>query len=176
MMEVLKGKRELAVIIFKALGVYSFIQALAVFAYRFPILYYKNSLEDDIMIILQVLFLSIMLAIFAFVIWFMSPRIAESLFNNANINKEDVISSTDMHMIAFSFIGMLVVIDGLPEIVKTIFFHYQVRSLPGIEEGMAMVAERNSYLLATILQCGLGVWLILGSRGITNFIRNLRRR
>ncbi|MRS04383.1 hypothetical protein EG832_14380 [bacterium] len=91
------------------------------------------------------------------------------------MNKEDVVSSTDMHIIALSFIGMLVIIDGLPEIVKTIFFHYQIKSLPGIVEGKAMVAERNSSLVATIIQCGLGVWLIFGSRGITNIIRNLRR-
>jgi len=165
----LTTKKDLAITIFKALSIYSIIQALGVVAYRLPFLFNNNDFEYNSLIIIQILASSLLLVIGALAIWYLSPVLVESIFHSTNVDEEHRLSSHDFHRVAFSAIGLFTIVDALPGIAYTTLFYYQIMSLSNIDKGI--IAERNSSLISLLLQTGLGLWLLFGSRGIVKYVR-----
>jgi len=172
-MGIQNSKIDLALTIFKALSIYSFILSLEVIAYRFPIIYNIKDYEYTILIIIQVIATSSLLILGGLAIWFLSPALVNSIFKHGITNEQQRFSYNDFHIIIFSAIGLYALIDALPEIINTILFYYQIHDLTNVDKGI--IADRNSSLIGLILQLILGLWLLFGSRSVVKLIRSCGR-
>ncbi len=81
------------------------------------------------------------------------------------------IESSELHAIAFSTLGLWLVLDTIPRAVtygtQLVFF----------ESGSQSLDARNFHVFATVLELGLrlgvGVWLVFGSRGLVSGLNKL---
>jgi hypothetical protein len=165
--------KKIAITIFRALSIYSIVKSIEIVAYRLPIISNINDLHYSLLTIIQVIASSLLLVVGAFIIWYLSPIFADSIFKHKVADDEYKFSSNDIHVIIFSAIGMFIIVEALPGIVRIILFYYQIESLSMVDK--ALIADRNSSLISLILQFILGLWLLLGSHGIINLVRLKRK-
>lgn len=107
-------------------------------------------------------------------IWIFADKIADKLVGE--MKGQEIGQSIDYYKIqciAFSFAGVLVICSSLPELFSTI---YQINTLP---DQPINIPERiyNDYqakLIGSGIKTILGIWLLLGTKGIVNAIRKLR--
>lgn len=83
-------------------------------------------------------------------------------------------AAADIHIIAFSTVGLFVLIETIPEVIAYAF-HYAAASATGDPMLQTKVqfwgAERVIYMA---LRFAIGLWLILGARGLVSALRRLR--
>jgi hypothetical protein len=74
--------------------------------------------------------------------------------------------------IALAAVGALVLSVGVPELFRSLFVAVfdQENDFSAWWESI----EWHGQLWAAVLKCALGFWLLLGSRGVARFVRNLR--
>jgi hypothetical protein len=74
--------------------------------------------------------------------------------------------------IALAAVGALVVAGGVPELFRSLFVAIFDRENDFSAWWQSI--EWHGQLWAGVLKCALGFWLLLGSRGVAHFVRNLR--
>jgi hypothetical protein len=174
----MQTKKEFAVVLFKVLSIYSFIQALYIIAERFPYPYWTGSYGDKLLVAIQASASAMLLVIFGLIIWWQSAAIASSIFKSEKTDEIGAIEPYEIHMIAFSSVGLYFLCDSLPNIVRLIIFLYQINTIkgyPGLQVDPGLLGEKYSFLIYSIIQTIIGIWLLFGSRGIVKFIRSMRR-
>jgi hypothetical protein len=102
-------------------------------------------------------------------LWFFSKSLASRLFGEAVASPFSSLSGFELQSVAFSVVGLVVLVSSIRDIVWTIVFF--VDSGPNLP---------RSNLLGTVasalLTVGVGLWLLLGSRGIVGAIHGLRKK
>lgn len=73
---------------------------------------------------------------------------------------------------ALAAAGVLVLAAGLPELIRSLFV--AVFDRENDFSAWWRSIEWQGDLWSAVLKCGLGFWLLLGSRGVARFVRNLR--
>jgi|GEM_PF-5329369 len=171
-------KKEFAVTLFKVLSIYSFIEALSIIADRFPYPYWTGGYDDKLLVAIQASASAMLLIIFGLLIWWRSEAIASSIFKSDKADETSSIAASEIHVIAFSSIGLFFLCQSLPNIVKLIIFYYQInvasKGYPGLQSDPGLLAEKYSFLVYSIIQTVIGAWLLLGSSGIVKLIRATR--
>jgi hypothetical protein len=115
------------------------------------------------------------------VVWFLWTRsgwIAEKIVpNEANDSRWPHFRVADLQVVAFSMIGLMTLIDGVRYFSRSagLYLSYLYDS----NHPAAYVSLRDWLLmeqtLPSLLSIVLGLWLILGSRGVVRLIRRLQR-
>jgi hypothetical protein len=76
--------------------------------------------------------------------------------------------------IAFTLVGLIVLTNAIPDTVRMIFQHYlNLASQLNFKE-TGMYADSLARIAGEAVQVGLGIWLLLGSKGIFSVIKGLR--
>jgi len=99
-------KRDGAIILFKALSIYSFIVAIEYFADRFPNIFNYKSIQNN-MTVLQAIAPIIFMIIGGFIIWWLSPVLASFMFESPGPDEKYEFTAYDIQIIAFSVVGLL---------------------------------------------------------------------
>jgi len=171
-------KKEFAVTLFKVLSIYSFIEALSIVADKFPYQYWTGNYNDKLLVAIQTSASAFLLVIFGIIIWWRSEAIASSIFKSDNTGELSAITPSEIHVIAFSTLGLFFLCGSLPGIVKLIIFLYQInaagKGYPGLQIDPVLLAEKYGYLVFLIIQTLIGAWLLFGSSGIVKLIRTMR--
>jgi len=171
-MEIHMVKRDVAIILFKALSIYLFTMAIEYFADRFSNIFRYDNITNAI--IIQAIIPTIILLVGGLIILWLAPLFASSIFKSAKPNEKWEFTSYGIQVIAFSTIGLYILVNTLPDLVDTIVSHYMSGFLYWADkETITMI---HCYLLSYILKILLGVWLLVGSRGIVKFVNAMRRK
>jgi hypothetical protein len=76
----------------------------------------------------------------------------------------------NIERIAFSVVGLFILAGALPDFVKVALMHYFI--VTHSVAGGSPLVDSITVLLSNII---LGLWLLLGSRGLVKFIRSTQR-
>ncbi len=163
-------KREIAILSFKVLSIYTFIQAIDKSYYVLYYLIYNNQLDVSRRLNLVMTSVpSLLLALCGVILWFTAPLLATSIFKSTVPEDGSQASSTNVQMIAFSVVGLFILATGVPDLVNVVVVMLTATSIEGGPRSMI----HNVVVL--LLKIGLGLWLLFGSHKIVNFIRSMQR-
>lgn len=74
-------------------------------------------------------------------------------------------SLADLQPVAFAILGAYVLAYAIPEAAKLVTFYIHARTEPETERRLPV-----EYLIEVGVQLGIGIWLLIGSRGIARLI------
>lgn len=164
--------RSIALLSFKLLGVYACIRAVELFP-KVVQYFYEQSTEGNMWIALQVFLAPVLLIVIGIILWIAAPNISRAIFKSSDLDEsQKEASSVDFEVIAFSVFGLVVIVDSVTMFIRSIvgIFMFKAYSVSDRES----LGVRNVYLVFTALKIAIGMWLLLGSRGIVRFVRTLR--
>ena len=93
---------------------------------------------------------------------------ASSVSKSAAFENKPDASLADIQTVAFTVVGLFLLATALPEMVNVIVIFFTLWVV-----GSKPTLIHN--IIALFLKVGLGLWLLLGSRGFVNFIRSMQR-
>lgn len=160
---------DVAKLSFKLLAVYFvmqiFYQSYNIISY----LFYSNEMQvhEKANFILAI-FPPVLLFLFGIMLWFISPNLANAVFKPKSDDTNIQVSVEDYHSVAFSVAGLYLLTMALSAIVEFIVHNMQMVKTAG-------ESPLTSLIIIAASKIVIGLWLILGSKGIVNAIRRLRR-
>jgi len=95
--------------------------------------------------------------------------LASSIFRSTASENEFKASHTDIQGVAFSVVGLTLFAYALPHLVNVVMFYTMYATSTDARD--ALIHE----IILASLKLVLGLRLLLGSRGLVNFIRSMRR-
>lgn len=162
-------RRSLALIIYKALGIYFLVKGLIALPSSSGINLAMPFFGLQIVILFWPLLVHL---IIGFLLYFQTDlflpkEIAEETESPANID------GAEIQFIIFTLIGLYLLVSAVPAILSLIAILLTKTNNP--EYNVIYLKYLNPYYITTtIVEFIIGTWLLLGSRGMVNFIRKLR--
>ena len=112
---------------------------------------------------------SVLFFLFGIILWFIAPNLANAVFKPKSDDTNIQVSVTDFHSVAFSLAGLYLFAKSLSGIIEFIVHNFEAVKTTGS-------SPFTSLIIAAISEMIIGIWLIVGSKGIVNAIRLLRRK
>ena len=163
-------KREIAILSFKVLSVYAFLRVIDNLPYILYSMFGNDAKKAIIPNLLITTIPPLLLVLFGALLWYMAPFLASSVYKSAAFENEPNASLADIQTVAFTIVGLFLLASALPEIVSFIVIYY---TMWATDIGGKRALIQN--IIVLLLKIGLGLWLLLGSRGLVNVIRSMRR-
>jgi hypothetical protein len=157
-------KREIAILAFKVLSLYTVIRVID----QLPYVLYSFGNEPYFANLLIKTIPPLLLVICGVLLWYFAPFLASSVSKSAAFENEPDASLADTQTVAFSVVGLFLLASALPEMVNVIVIFFTLWVI-----GTKPALIHNIVVL--FLKVGLGLWLLLGSRGFVKFIRSTQR-
>jgi hypothetical protein len=107
---------------------------------------------------------------FALLLWIFADGVAVFMAAKAS-NTPGQIESRSLHAIAFSCVGLFVVVINLATLVKLIYGILRALADHSITVWTELPADE---IIVAIAQALFGIWLIFGGRGLVNLIYSAR--
>ena len=108
----------------------------------------------------------------ALLLWFFPVTVSRKLLPKDDRKPgESDISLKDIDIVAYSILGVWLLATTIPEVI------YWILVLSTMEhKGLLpfMSHSRIASVIATVIQFGIGVWLLIGAKGLRGLIRKLR--
>jgi hypothetical protein len=160
--------REIATLSFKVLSLYAFIQAIDKLPSFINYMYKYNFIEAGILNSMIFAAPMLLLLLCGGLLWFIAPFLA-SIISKSDISVDGSAASLlDIQVVAFSVVGLYMLADSLPALVRSVIWHftggYLYKSSPLVGE-----------IMGFLVRITIGLWLLFGARGLVNLIRSLRR-
>ena len=111
---------------------------------------------------------SILISFSGIILWLISPYLANTIFKPKQDGEKVPVSLESFHSVAFSIAGLFLFATSFSEIVEYIVYQVQITSSTG-KYPLAHL------IIVASLKIMLGLWLVLGSKGIVKFIRLMQR-
>jgi hypothetical protein len=114
-------------------------------------------------------------------VWFLWTRawwIAEKLVpHDANYSRWPRVRAQDMQVVAFSMVGLFTLVNSFQSLARSFGMYVGVLNSDEYGERRITFLEWLTLegALGSLIGCILGLWLVLGSRGLVRLIRRLRR-
>jgi hypothetical protein len=110
--------------------------------------------------------------VFGAVLWFVADRLAGKPDVDVSAGTSPWLEA--LQELAFTCIGVYILALAIPSVTKLIYYYWQL-SIPG---GIQIITdvERRAATIGTLVEIAIGLWLVLGARGLGNLIRRLRGR
>jgi len=171
-MELRATRRDIAIILFRFLSIYSFVRATEFLSEKF--MYFFNPENYSFGIFIQIIGPSALLLICGVIIWYLSPMISSWILKAPARDEEYGFSLNEVRDIAFSAIGLFIIVNTIPELVNAIGFYYGIVFRSDADKRLVYVTG-NVHLLSLVIKFVLGMWLFIGSQRVAKFVRALRR-
>jgi len=108
----------------------------------------------------------------ALLLWFFPVTVARKLLPKDDRKPEEKdISLKDIDIIAYSILGVWLLATTIPDVIYWILVMYTLEH-KGLIHYMSHARVAN--VVATTIQFIIGVWLLLGAKGLRGLIRKLR--
>ncbi len=163
-------KRETAVLSFKVMSVYAIIKAIA----KVPDILYFISANDltglSMLAFVSMALQPLSLVLCGLVLWYIAPLLASFIFKSTVSEDKSDTSPESIQATAFSIAGLFLLGSVLPDLLKSATMHYAI-----VAYSVQGRSPLTGTIIISVLQIVLGLWLLLGSRGLVNFIRSMRR-
>ncbi len=161
-------KKEIAMLSFKVLSLYAFLKAIDKLS---TAIYYAYRV-DEIGVPFVMVYIAPMLlfVLCGGLLWFLSPLLASSISKSTDHEDNSAASLFDIQSVAFSIVGLYMIADSLPHIVRSTIWHFTSDSL-----SMGKSSPLFGDVAGSLVEIAIGLWLLFGSRGLVNFITAMRR-
>ncbi len=163
-------KKEIAILSFKVLGVYAFIRVIDHLPYILDSMFGNDNGKATIPNLLIITIPPLLLLLCGVLLWYMAPFLASSVYKSPAFENEPNASLADIQTVAFTVVGLFLLASALPQIVSFIIIYYTMWTTDIV--GKHALIQNGIVLL---LKIGLGLWLLLGSRGLVKLIRSTQR-
>ncbi len=163
-------KREIATLSFKVLSLYAFIKAIDKLSSLINYMYKYRLSEVGILNFMIFAAPVLLLLLCGGILWFIAPLLASSISKSTAAEDNSAASLLSIQMVAFSVVGLYMLADSLPAVVRSIIWHFTTAS-HSMGERSPLVGD----IIGSLVQIVLGLWLLFGSRGLVNFINSMRR-
>ncbi len=157
-------KREIAILSFKVLSIYTFIRVIDQLQYVF---YYFQT-EPFLQNLLIKTLPPLLLLICGGLLWYLASYLASSVFKSSLSENEPNASLADIQRIAFMVVGLFLIASALPELVNIVITSLTLWVIGGKPVLIKLI-------IVFFLKVGLGFWLLLGSHGIIKLIHLMQR-
>jgi len=137
-------------------------------------MYFFNPENYSFRIFIQIIGPFALLLICGLIIWYLSPIIASRILKTSDKDYRFKLSQNNIQDIAFSAIGLFIVVNTTPDIVHTICWVYAI-AFHSVGDKSLVYITRGVQLLSLFIKLTLGIWLFIGSRGIGKLVRAMRR-
>jgi hypothetical protein len=159
-------KREIANLSFKVLSLYAVIKAIDKLSSLISYMYQYS--HTDLGVLDYMIFTApvILLLLCGGILWFIAPLLASSISKSTVSEDNSNASLLSIQMVAFSVIGLYMLVDSLPALVQATIWYFIV------------TGKRYQFavdIIGSLVKIGLSLWLLFGSRGLINFINSMRR-
>jgi hypothetical protein len=129
---------------------------------------------------IAMLFIAIATAFILLVVWFLWTRswwIAKKMVpDDANYSRWPRFRVADVQVVAFSMVGLFTLVNGVQYLARSFGLYFGSLYADHYDRHMSFLEwVILDETLASIVGCALGLWLLLGSRGIVRLIRRFRR-
>lgn len=172
-METRATKRDIAIILFRLLSIYSFIVAADMLADNVTKLFNEN--YSSVQLLLRTTMPSALMMISGLMIWYISPALAARLSRDLTQDKNHVFSIHEMQEVAFSTIGLFILVNALPDLIYQLAVYYRVVLHLSDVKSSSLSLAGNLYLISLAIKLLLGIWLLIGSRRIVKIVSAMRR-
>lgn len=157
-------KREIAILSFKVLSIYVFIRVIDDMYY---VLGSIAGSENSSVNLAVIIFPKLLFILCGIVLWNITPRLADSVIKSTSNGYEPNASLTDIQSVAFTIVGLFLLASSLPEIVGILVTCNTMWII-----GSKVVLIKDIVVLS--VKIILGLWFLLGSRSLVNFIFSVR--
>ncbi len=113
--------------------------------------------------------------LFAILLWIYSDKLAGFMVKPKEKEESEMMSVTfdldSIQILAFTIIGVFLIVNAVPSIISAITI-FAVMPEPGLDH----FGLRNICLMVVtpVIKIMMGLWLILGGRGLVNLIKKVR--
>ncbi len=133
---------------------------------------YQLSYQDDnnwivIASVILTAFILIGIVVYKYPIFFAGKLLPKTDDINANIKY----SLKDIQVVAFSIIGLYILVTGVPRLLYWLYIFQQVKYGP-VE--IELAPENIANFISTILEIIIGFWLLLGAKGLQGLLYKIR--
>jgi hypothetical protein len=128
-----------------------------------------------------VLFTALATGFVGALVWFLWTRawwVAEKLVpDNASYSRWPHVRAVDLEVVAFSTVGLFALVNNIQSLARSFGLFIGVLNSDRFGERRITLMEwlTSEGALGSIAGCVLGLWLVVGSRGLVRLIRRLRR-
>lgn len=111
----------------------------------------------------------------AILLWRFPLTIASILIPQIKAGTKPVaLGEVEAQVIAFSILGLWVLVSAIPDIFYWVTYVYRIKSVGFGQVRTELTPQNIAGIVSTIAQFILGVWLLLGSRGLVGMVQKLR--
>lgn len=107
-------------------------------------------------------------------LWIYSDKLAGFMVKPQDVQETEMISASfdleTVQILAFTIIGVFLIVKAIPSLVSALTVCV---ILPQHSVGQVWL-QTISQLVDSVIQIILGLWLVLGSKGVVNFIKKIR--
>lgn len=161
------GKRELASLACKILGVFISMQGINVFSSVLYVSLASNLIEENRFA--NVIF-SLVYILFGVLLWFFSDKLSALMVTKENHYYEGSgIRVSDIQRVAFSVLGLYFIGSALPTLITSFTSGYFMSGSPDLD-----TVTRLIHHAGTIAQLIIGLGIFLGSQGLVNFLNYIK--
>ncbi len=158
-------RKQIAILGCKFLGLYAFIQSIPLMGGIFQVIAFA---KDDPALTIGLFIAScvptIMMAGFGIFLFFYSETFALKMLSNDQINGDfKNPSSKDIQTIAFSIVGLIMVVLAIPKIGQIALNAYSLKSAGDQRNVQQLLSQNWAFTLQTALQFIIGFFLFIGS-------------
>jgi len=162
-------KEQIVALAVKLFAVFLLIYGLGQLASIIPLSYYDNI---SVGAWITIAGLGLFFAGIILFLWFFPLFISRKLLPSDEVKEgESIASVKDIDVIAFSILGLWVLASAVPDMVYWILMWMTVLSK---SSGDAMLTEQVINTTVTVLEIIIGVWLLVGARGLRGLLRRMR--
>jgi hypothetical protein len=173
-MELRATKRDIAIILFRFLSVYAFVLAASFVADNFFQLMSADNVHS-LQLFARVIGQPLLMIICGVMLWYVAPVLASRLSKDLSEEEVSQFSLTGTLDIAFSAVGLYIVINTVSDIAYEIAVYHKVLQHASGTGNLFKFLVGDLYLMSLALKVILGIWLLIGSKQFVKMIRSLRR-
>lgn len=160
----------------RLLALYTFVQSMCLIpASLVTIFTYRSQINDFTQTIASIFSTGTFMLLMAILLWVFADRIAKIIIKDVtenNVHKE--IDYSKIMAMVFSVIGIVVLVGAIPNLIKTIIQNNIVSSMNISFKETNMYAEYLSRIIGESVKVILGLWLLVGAKGIVKFVKIFR--
>lgn len=179
------NQRSLSTVLFKVLGIFSIIRAMD---YASPFLWTILSKDfptsqlfsmETARALPALLAVPVLYLVIAFILLRYANKVAARMFpDNSSAIPEDARPRDEWYVLPLTVVGVVLLVWTVPASVATCLYNF---AWPVMAKDAPAALQRDmrpyawKALLRAVMQVGLGLYLVLGARGIIACVRKLRR-
>lgn len=164
------SKAQLLAIAIRVVAIYLFINSANIAVLTIPLSSQMATGTDEDMAALYLLVIAFLL-LPLLLLWWSLPIARKLVPGNGDEPLQWQVSLDGIHVVAISILGLFVLTQAIPELLRWLYIYYQMKSNSPLSE---LSPQQTASVLAHMAQLLIGVGLVLGANGLRGWLMQVR--